>query len=180
MHWHVWHHASITNSNVFFFLCFFAFSGISLSCLGVKCQPAAFGQPQKYSPASKKKMPWYCVSAEFSEDQPDQSGWKWRACGHLLRGWEGEISPLITAGYWSLGLQRRIANHCFPSFIIHPQIHIKVILSAVNLMLMMWNLRCLGVNFLEGTPLTVGALTCSFISTISTHKPIFFSWCANL
>lgn len=145
IHWHIWDYASITYSNFFPF----ALSGISLS--EVKCQPATFGRPPRYSPASKKKMPWYCVSAEFSEDQPDQPGWKWRACGHLLRGWEGEISLLIMAGYWSLGLQqkkkKKNTNQCFSSFIIHPQIHIKLILSVFSFMLMLWNWRCLVVNF---------------------------------
>lgn len=157
------------------------------------CEPkmsatATFGQPWGYLPVSRKR--WFSVSAELSQDQPDQPGWKWRACGHLLRGWEGEISLLITGGYWSLDLLPRITNRCFSSFIIHPEItvHIKPILSILKVMLMMWNLG--GVwypsSYFHERIFRRHFFSCQSINLefyllpICTHKSTFFSLGGNL
>lgn len=124
LHWHT--HEVGQPFHISLLLLFLAFH-----LVGLKCQPAAFGQPQRYSPPPLwKKMPWYCVSAELGEDQPDQSGWKWRPCGHLLRGWKGEIS----SGYSSLGLHRQSGVFIFYN-------SYESILSAPNFILMMRKLR---------------------------------------
>lgn len=84
-------------------------------------------------------------SVKINQISLDESGEHVGICSEDGKVRSLRSSPPVT-GPWACSAKKR-TNQCFSSFIIHPQIRIKLILSVLNFMLMMWNLRCLAVNF---------------------------------
>lgn len=157
MHWHIWDYASITYSNVFCLSLFLAFH-----LVGVKCQPATFGQPQRYSPASKIR----CLdivspqsSVKINQISLDESGEHVGICSEDGKVRSLRSSPPVTDP-WACS-ERKKKPHQSVFFIFHNSSSDSYKTHLISVKLYANDVE-LGGEFSEGTSSTVGALTWKF------------------